>query len=191
MSARSARRPAKDEGFAWVADSGCRVLVLGSMPGRASLAATEYYAHPRNVFWEIMGVLFGAGRELDYSARLARLRARGVALWDVAHRCRRPGSLDAAIERDSVEPNDFAALFSACPALDRVFFNGATAEALYRRLVRSQNPEGGRRVSFHRLPSTSPAHAALGFEAKLARWREVRAALDDSPGCDPPGPGIG
>jgi hypoxanthine-DNA glycosylase len=191
VPARSDQRPAKDEGFPWVADSGCRVLVLGSMPGRASLAATQYYAHPRNVFWEIMGALFGAGRELDYPARLARLRASGVALWDVAHRCRRPGSLDAAIERDSVEPNDFTALFSACPALGRVFFNGATAETLYRRLVRPQKPEGGRSVGYHRLPSTSPAYAALGFEAKLAQWRELRAALAGSPGCDPPEPGIG
>ncbi len=191
MPARSAQRPAKDEGFPWVAARGCRVLVLGSMPGRASLDAGQYYAHPRNAFWEIMGALLGAGRELAYAERLARLTASGVALWDVAHRCRRPGSLDAAIERDSVEPNDFAALFTACPQLRHIFFNGVTAEALYRRLVLPHHPERGREVAYHRLPSTSPAHAALGFEAKLVRWRQVRAALDAAPGCHPPEAGIG
>ncbi len=191
MPLRSTRLSAKDQGFPRVADAGCRVLILGSMPGRASLGAAEYYAHPRNVFWELMGALFDAGRDLDYPRRLARLRACGVALWDVVHRCHRPGSLDAAIDRDSVEPNDFAALFDACPRLSRVFFNGATAEALYRRLVLSRHPERGREVVYRRLPSTSPAHAALGFDAKLARWRQVREALDAAPGCHPHEAGIG
>ena len=175
--------PAKDEGFPCVADPGARVLVLGSMPGQASLAAAQYYAHPRNAFWEIMGVLFGAGRELPYEARLVRLRSSGIALWDVAHRCRRPGSLDAAIDRDSVEPNDFATLFSACPRLRWIFFNGATAETLYRRLVLSDLPEPGRSMTCRRLPSTSPAHAALDFEAKLKQWRVVQDALAASSGC--------
>ena len=92
-----------------------RVLILGSMPGEASLAAGRYYAHPRNAFWPIMGALFGAGAELPYDQRLARLNAAGVALWDVIARCRRPGSLDSAIE-DSV-PNDLASLKRRAPKL--------------------------------------------------------------------------
>lgn len=167
---------APSQGFPWVARADARVLVLGSMPGQASLAATAYYAHPRNVFWEIMGVLFGAGRELDYDTRLARLAGAGVALWDVAHRCRRPGSLDAAIVRDSVEPNDFAALFRACPQLHTVCFNGGTAQELYRRRVLPLDPAAGRPLAYHLLPSTSPAHAALDFAAKLARWRVLAEA---------------
>lgn len=166
----------KSEGFPCVADDAARVLVLGSMPGQASLAASQYYAHPRNVFWEIMGELFDAGRDLPYGRRLARLREAGVALWDVAHRCRRPGSLDSAIDEASVEANDFAALFAACPRLHTVFFNGATAEALYRRRVLPAAGRRARELTYHRLPSTSPAHAALDFEAKLERWRRVQAA---------------
>jgi len=164
------------QGFPWVARTDARVLVLGSMPGRASLAASEYYAHPRNLFWEIMDVLFGAGRELDYAVRLDRLTGARVALWDVAHRCRRPGSLDAAIVRDSVEPNDFAALFRACPQLHTVCFNGGTARELYRRRVLPHPPAADRPLAYHLLPSTSPAHAALDFSAKLARWRVLAEA---------------
>jgi hypoxanthine-DNA glycosylase len=174
--AAAADSTAPSQGFPWVARADARVLVLGSMPGQASLAAAAYYAHPRNVFWEIMGVLFDAGRELDYAVRLDRLTGAGVALWDVAHRCRRPGSLDAAIVRDSVEPNDFAALFRACPQLHTVGFNGGTARELYRRRVLPLDPAVGRPLVYHLLPSTSPAHAALDFSAKLARWRVLAAA---------------
>ncbi|MBN8442508.1 MAG: DNA-deoxyinosine glycosylase [Thauera sp.] len=154
-----------------------RVLILGSMPGEASLAAAQYYAHPRNAFWPIMGALFGAGAELPYAQRLARLNAAGVALWDVIARCRRPGSLDSAIARDSVEPNDFAALFAACPRISHVFFNGTTAETAFRRHVRL--PADFRSLSFARLPSTSPAHAARDLAAKLAAWQAVPAALGE------------
>jgi len=168
---------AKLEGFPWVAGAAPRVLVLGSTPSAASLDAGEYYAHPRNAFWPIMGALFGAGRERPYAERLAVLAAAGVVLWDVVGRCHRPGSLDAAIDRDSVEPNDFAALFRACPRVHAVFFNGRAAETLYRRLVAPTDPARGRPMACHLLPSTSPAHAALDFEAKLARWRAVAEAV--------------
>ena len=152
-----------------------RVLILGSMPGAASLAAAQYYAHPRNAFWPLMGRLFDAGPELSYEARLARLNAVGVALWDVIARCRRPGSLDSAIDRDSVEPNDFASLFATCTRIDHVFFNGTAAESAFRRHVRL--PAGMRPLAFTRLPSTSPAHAARDFATKLAAWQPVRDAL--------------
>ncbi|ATE62836.1 DNA-deoxyinosine glycosylase [Thauera sinica] len=156
-----------------------RVLILGSMPGEASLAATQYYAHPRNAFWPIMGRLFGAGPDLPYDERLARLNAAGIALWDVIARCRRPGSLDSAIDRGSVEPNDFAGLFAACPRIGHVFFNGTAAETAFRRHVRL--PAGSRPPAFARLPSTSPAHAARDFAAKLAAWQAVREALGAAP----------
>ncbi|HBN52823.1 MAG TPA: DNA-deoxyinosine glycosylase, partial [Stenotrophomonas sp.] len=79
----------------------CRVLVLGSMPGMASLQAARYYAHPRNRFWPLMGALCGFDPQLDYAQRMAGLQAAGVGLWDVIGRCRRRGSLDAAIVRGS------------------------------------------------------------------------------------------
>ena len=172
--------------FGPVCRADARVLILGSMPGEASLAAAQYYAHPRNAFWPIMGRLFGAGLELPYDERLARLNAAGVALWDVIARCRRPGSLDSAIDRDSVEANDFARLFGACPQIGHVFFNGSVAEAAFRRHVRL--PPGLRPLRFARLPSTSPAHAARDFAAKLAAWQAVREALAGTPADSTPRP---
>lgn len=145
------------------------------MPGAASLAAGQYYAHPRNAFWPIMGALFGAGPELPYADRLQRLNAAGVALWDVIAACERAGSLDSAIAADSVEANDFARLFRACPHIEQVFFNGSAAETAFRRHVQGRIALPALR--FTRLPSTSPAHAARGFEAKLAAWQAVKDAL--------------
>lgn len=165
-------------GFAEVAGSDARVLILGSMPGDASLQAGQYYAHPRNAFWPIMGALFGAGPERPYAERLALLRQRRIALWDVVHRCVRPGSLDARIERDSVEANDFSGLFRHAPRLRAVFFNGRAAETLYRRHVMPLHPDAGRHVAYHVLPSTSPAHAAMSRADKQARWALVAEQLE-------------
>ena len=144
------------------------------MPGEASLAAAQYYAHPRNAFWPIMGALFGAGPELPYRERLQRLEVVGVALWDVIAACERAGSLDSAIATASIEANDFARLFRDCRHIRHVFFNGAAAETAFRRHVRGRIVLPA--LSFTRLPSTSPAHAARNFEAKLAAWQAVRAA---------------
>ena len=145
-----------------------RVLVLGSMPGHASLTAHRYYAHPRNLFWPIMGVLFEAGPALDYDIRLRRVQAAGIALWDVAGECVRPGSLDARIRADTLVPNDIPGLLDAHPGIRRICFNGATAEALFRRHVLPKLAPSPQVV---RLPSTSPAHASMGFAEKLAAWR--------------------
>ncbi len=144
------------------------------MPGAASLAAAQYYAHPRNAFWPIMGALFGAGPELPYPERLQRLKDAGVALWDVIAGCERRGSLDSAITPASIEANDFAGLFRDCPHIGHVFFNGTAAETVFRRHVRGRIALPA--LHFTRLPSTSPAHAARSFEAKLAAWQAVRAA---------------
>ncbi|MDD2873818.1 MAG: DNA-deoxyinosine glycosylase [Azoarcus sp.] len=160
--------------FAPVCRSDARVLILGSMPGEASLVAAEYYAHPRNAFWPIMGALFGAAPEQPYPVRLERLLDAGVALWDVIGSCRRSGSLDSAIATDSIEANDLAGLFAACPQLNHVFFNGSAAETAFRRHV--QLPHGEHSIRVLRLPSTSPAHAALNYSDKLAAWQAVRNA---------------
>lgn len=168
-------------GFPPIEAPRARVLVLGSMPGTASLAAGEYYAHPRNAFWSIVGELTGAPPSLPYARRVAALRTSGVALWDVVASCRRRGSLDTAIERTSLEINDFAAFFARHPRLELVLFNGATAEALFRRRV--LRTLGGRALRLQRLPSTSPAHAGLGTKRKRAAWhRALRAALADGSG---------
>src|SRR3990170_8767558 len=111
------------------------LLILGSMPGRASLLANQYYAHPRNAFWPIMGELFGAGPEMPYARRVRVLKHAGIAVWDVLASCTRGGSLDSDIDEESIVPNDFAWFFGAHPRVQTVFFNGAKAEASFRRYV--------------------------------------------------------
>ena len=144
------------------------------MPGAASLAAGQYYAHPRNHFWPIMRRLLGAGPELPYAKRVRRLKSSGIALWDVLESCVRPGSLDADIEEGSIAVNDFAGFFDAHPRIGAVFFNGAKAESAYRRHVLKGLPAAAGALPALRLPSTSPAHAALSFDRKLSVWQVLR-----------------
>ncbi|THF56901.1 DNA-deoxyinosine glycosylase [Pseudothauera rhizosphaerae] len=163
--------------FPPIAAPDARVLVLGSMPGAASLAAGQYYAHPRNAFWPIMGALFGFDPRAAYAERAAALQAAGVALWDVLASCVRPGSLDSAIAADSIVPNDFRGFLAAHPGIRSIFFNGAAAEACYRRHVLPQGEWAA--LPMLRLPSTSPAHAALDLARKLEAWQ----ALGDACGA--------
>ena len=101
------------------------------MAGEASLKDRQYYAHPRNAFWRIMGELFGAGPSLSYQERVAILQSVGVAVWDSLQTCVRPGSLDASITEEVA--NDFPALFAKHPNITQVFFNGSKAEKAFRR----------------------------------------------------------
>jgi hypoxanthine-DNA glycosylase len=166
-----------DTGFPYVARPDARILILGSMPGTASLAAARYYAHPRNAFWPLMGELLGFDAMLPYDERLEALKRNRVALWDVVHRCHRPGSLDADIRHETVEANDLPAFFEAHPHIRAVFFNGRTAETLYRRHVLPRLDHPWRQLPRRALPSTSPAHAARSFADKRAAWRPILDAL--------------
>jgi double-stranded uracil-DNA glycosylase len=158
--------------FRPVASASARVLVLGSMPGEASLAAGQYYAHPRNLFWPIVGELFGIPTDAPYAERVAALRGAGVALWDVLESCRRQGSLDSAIVDDRA--NDFVGFLARHRHIRQVFFNGAKAEASFRRRVLPTL--GTVELDYRRLPSTSPAHAGMSRAAKLAAWQALREA---------------
>ena len=158
------------QGLPPVAAPDAERLVLGSMPGTESLRLRQYYAHPRNHFWPIAGELFGASPALPYDARLAALKRARVAVWDVLGACRRPGSLDSAIDPDSVRVNDFAGFFAAHPKLRLVAFNGAFAEATFRTRVLLGPTPVPARLDFVRLPSTSPANASVPYVEKLARW---------------------
>jgi TDG/mug DNA glycosylase family protein len=150
-------------GLAPIIDARARVLILGSFPSTASLAAQQYYAHPQNQFWRILGEVVGQPlKEMDYAARIAAVQAAGIAIWDIYASCARAGSLDTAI-RDAV-PNDLGALKKSAPALRRICFNGRTAA----RRIREVEALGFEALV---LPSTSPAHAGMSFEQKLARWR--------------------
>lgn len=146
---------------------GARVLILGNMPSAMSLAAAQYYGNPRNAFWPIMGAILGFDALAPYDVRTSALRAHGVAVWDVLRSCRRVGSLDSAVESDSMVPNDFQALFDVHPTIQRVMFNGAAAEKNFNRLVRVASD-----LRYERLPSTSPAQT-MRYEDKLAAWRVI------------------
>ncbi len=154
-------------GFPPVVDDRAGMLILGSFPSAQSLVACQYYANPRNAFWPITAELFGFDADAPYESRLAALRSHGVALWDVLHACRRAGSADSAIDPKSLVVNDFAELFTNYPSITRVYFNGAKAADLYRRLATAA---GGHESQ--RLPSSSPAHATRAG-VKLAAWRAV------------------
>ncbi|MGU3456798.1 DNA-deoxyinosine glycosylase [Brevundimonas sp. M1A4_2e] len=154
---------ARRVGFAPVVDERTRVLILGSLPGDASLSAGQYYAHPRNAFWRLIEALLGAPlAALPYPARLEALLAHGVGLWDVIASAERRGSLDAAIRNP--ETADLIDLTARLPALDAVAFNGGTAARAGRRIL-----EGATTAALLDLPSSSPAHARP-FEKKLAQW---------------------
>ena len=154
--------------FAPIAHSDARVLILGSVPGVKSLEAMEYYAHPRNAFWEIMGSLCGATRGLPYAQRLERLQDAGIAVWDVLHSAEREGSLDSAI-RHAI-PNDLAGLLEGCPEIEVIALNGSYASATFKRYARSTLKAKLRVVT---LPSTSPANARSSLAQKLEVWRDT------------------
>ena len=155
--------------FPPVIDANTTVLILGSFPGEASLAAQQYYAHPRNQFWALLSTILDEDLVTQsYENRLKKLRTHRIGLWDVIAACAREGSLDSAI-RD-VRHNDFALLKQQCPSLKRVCFNGKTsgkqaplfAEAGFDTLL---------------LPSSSPAYASMTFAQKLERWRGIIAPV--------------
>ena len=149
------------------------VLILGSMPGMASLSAGQYYAHPRNAFWRIMRGIFGIDESLPYSHRTTALLNQGLAVWDVLKACVRQGSLDSDIVSHSIVANDFKTLFEQCPAIGKIVFNGSTAEQTYIRHVLPTLDLKHASIPAVRLPSTSPAHAGLDFEGKLNAWRNA------------------
>ena len=150
------------------------VLLLGSMPGEASLKAGQYYAHPRNAFWPIMEAVLDIRRDLPYGERLAALAERRIALWDVLASCVRPGSLDSSILGSTAVPNDFPGFFRRYALIRTVFFNGAKAEQAWKRSVAPSLPDLG--LQLVRLPSTSPAHAGLSLQQKIDAWRAVADA---------------
>jgi len=162
-------------GFPPLADARARVLVLGSMPGVASLRAQQYYGHPRNAFWPIMGEIFGFDAAAPYPQRVVALRTHRVAVWDVLAACERPGSLDADIDLRSIAVNDFAGFLARHPQLRRLCFNGAAAQTMFRRHVL---PSLAAPVPFDmlRLPSTSPANAGVRLADKRRAWQAALTA---------------
>lgn len=145
-----------------ILDAQARVLILGSFPSPASLAAGQYYAHKQNQFWRILGAVLDQPLvDLDYAVKQAAVKAAGIAIWDVYAKCERPGSLDSAI-RNAV-PNDFATLKKSAVAIRHICFNGQAAGKFAPQL----QALGYQTIV---LPSTSPANASWSFERKLTAW---------------------
>ena len=163
-------------GFAPIAGSGAKTLVLGSLPSQLSLQKQQYYGNPQNKFWQLMGELFAAGPELPYTERADRLAACGVAVWDVLQSSVRPGSMDSAIEQSSAVANDFVAFFAQQPDIRLVCFNGQKAAQLFTRLVAPGLDAPCKTLRYQTLPSTSPAHASMSFEKKLEHWSILKNA---------------
>lgn len=165
--------------FPPVVDARTRILILGSLPGEVSLATAQYYAHPQNKFWELVGGAIGVGlRALPYPERLAKLRLRGVGLWDVIADAERRGSLDGAIRDEA--PNDLAALAATLPRLEAVAFNGGKAAKLGRARLGETAP----RVTLVDLPSSSSAYAGMPLPGKMARWRVIGDIARGGDACD-------
>ena len=158
----------RSEGFPPVADERATLLILGSLPSDRSIARQQYYAHPQNAFWRIMGEVFGA--EGDYRHRCDTLIRNRVALWDVLHSSVRPGSMDADIRLETARGNDFGAFFATHPQITQVLCNGQKAGQLFGRLVA---PELDVAPAIEIMPSTSPAYAAMRYDVKLERWRSA------------------
>jgi hypoxanthine-DNA glycosylase len=156
--------------FPPVVDDRARVLVLGTLPGEESLRRGEYYAHPRNLFWPIVFAMFGGTPAASYVGRLAFLAAHNIAVWDVCELGEREASADSMIRREV--PNAIDRLLDDYPLIRTVAFNGSTARRLYDRHF-PRRPA----LTYLALPSTSPAHARIGFAEKLARWAALRDAL--------------
>ena len=159
--------------FPPIAGSDSQVLILGTMPGKVSLREQQYYAHPQNLFWRITAEILGFDATSVYPLRVSSLKDHGVALWDVLQSCTRESSLDADIETSTIVPNDFDRFFAACPCIRRVCFNGAKAAALYARHVEPFLQDAPT-VEYVRLPSTSPANAAIPRAEKFRAWSVIK-----------------
>ncbi len=151
-----------------------KTLILGSSPGVISLKQQQYFAHPRNTFWPIMAELFDIDTSLGYEHSVEQCQNLPIVIWDSLKQCERKGSLDSAINKDSVVSNDFEGLFKSHPAIKHVFCNGGASFKWFKKLAMPLLPSD---ITLIQLPSTSPAHAALNFEDKLKKWHEIKSFL--------------
>ncbi|MGY8770771.1 MAG: DNA-deoxyinosine glycosylase [Pirellulales bacterium] len=160
--------------FPPIASADAKILILGSIPGKASLQANQYYAYPRNAFWKIIEQLYDINADQSYQQRCTELKQNQVAVWDVLKSCTRTSSLDSDIVESTIAPNDFTSFLSDHPQIESIYFNGAKAEQSFTKHVLPNLSEPATKLAMVRLPSTSPAHAAINFEGKLKAWRTVR-----------------
>jgi TDG/mug DNA glycosylase family protein len=161
------------QGFPPVIGPKPKLLILGTMPGKTSLAKGEYYGYERNQFWKLVYAVFGRQPAGDYAEKTAFLKSRGIALWDVLGECSREGSSADAAIRDEA-PNDIPGLLQRYPSIRAVVFDGKKAQEFFRKHF-----PGPFRQRMCALPSTSPANARYSFEQKLERWNSIRKLLEE------------
>jgi len=152
--------------FPSISNQESKVLILGTMPGIASLKLNQYYGHPRNAFWKLLFTLFNEPFSTDYEIRKKLVLNHNIALWDVLQTCVREGSLDSAIEQEI--PNDFTDFLDDHPKIEKIFFNGQKAAKYFKKYVRVPS-----KYQLITLPSTSPANAGISFEEKLELWKNI------------------
>jgi hypoxanthine-DNA glycosylase len=160
-------------GFPPVSNSQARVLILGTLPGQASLSANQYYAQKQNTFWKIISALTNSPLTLSYAQRRQLLLKSNIALWDVCHSAERKGSLDSNIKLATLIPNDFQKFLKFHKNIRLICFNGQFAAKLFHRKVLPTLTINHDEIQFATLPSTSPAHAAMRFDEKLTKWEKV------------------
>lgn len=159
--------------FPPISDRQARILILGSMPGKVSLRESQYYAHPRNLFWRFMEEIFDIGHEAPYSARCQLLKQNGVALWDTLKTCTRTSSLDSDIDDATIVPNDISGFLRRHPQVRMICFNGAKSESVFLQQVAPTLGQSLEAIELRRLPSTSPANASVPLAIKLEQWRAI------------------
>jgi double-stranded uracil-DNA glycosylase len=161
-------------GFSALVNMDSKVLVLGSAPSQDSLKKQQYYGHDRNAFWFIIASLFDTQELTTYEQKVTLLLNQGIAVWDVLQSCQREGSLDANINPQTITVNDFNVFFKTYPLVRTVFFNGQAAEKIFQRRVLPGLAYG---VDYYRLPSTSPAYAAMTLDEKKKQWQQILVML--------------
>ena len=152
-------------------DEHVTVLVLGSAPSVKSLQFQQYYAHPQNAFWWIMGQLFDFDHQLAYEQRYKLLNEKGVIVWDVLESCERQGSLDSRIKTESEVANDIPMLLNHYQSINRIVCNGGVSLKL---LKRHHHQLFGQHYEILKMPSTSPANARLSKQEKLEQWAALK-----------------
>ena len=170
LNLRSAAAMLKKVSFSPIIDAQAKILILGSLPGDKSLTLQEYYGHPQNRFWKLIGMLLNFTPNSSYSAKITQLQSRQVALWDVCGSAFRPGSMDSDIQQ--VSPNAIPELLAAYPAIHTIFFNGQKAETLFNKHF-NRDPK----LHYIKLPSTSPANATYRIEDLLVHWQQIPLSL--------------
>jgi hypoxanthine-DNA glycosylase len=158
-----------------------KVLILGSMPGRRSLKLGQYYGHPRNYFWKIMGEILGFDPSIPYRTRVDYLLSAGIGLWDVLKGCKRENSLDMDIEQGSEIPNELGVFLEDYQSIRAIAFNGSKSWDAFKRLVLPNLPPILlSKLELFQMPSTSPANARMSYGNKLERWKRINRWITNS-----------